>query len=265
MNIELSFFIKKIVSLCLMPLNFSLFSLLIYWIGKDIYPKFFHFFLGFIVLFLIVCSCSKLTYPALAYLEDMYPVQNNAQVGHCVVHVLGSGYQEDAKLPAVQQLSRTGRSRLLEGLRQIELLKTTNKSCILVVSGYVSHGNRSSHANLMAQAARELGYDGKLILLHEAKDTIEEAQGLQVEGVKNVILVTSALHMHRSVQIFEAAGIQVTPAPTDYVALSTLNSALISVRNLTYFTEAWHEYIGLLWWTYRKASVFADTPVSGTR
>ena len=252
MNIELGFFLKKIIGLWLMPLNFSFILFFAYWIGKDRYPRFFHPFFILTLLFLMASSCSKVVSPAIAYLEDKYPVQNSAKVGYCTVHVLGSASQEEKALPAMLQLSQTGLMRLTEGLRQIKLLKGQAKTCTLVLSGSRASGDTFSHAKHMAQAAQELGYRGKIVLLEEAKDTTEEAQGLQAQGIKQVVLVTSALHMHRSIQTFREFGIDVTPAPTDYLAGLLSNHALISTRSLAYFTKAWHEYLGLLWLKIRS-------------
>jgi uncharacterized SAM-binding protein YcdF (DUF218 family) len=41
-------------------------------------------------------------------------------------------------------------------------------------------------------------------------------QFLQEKGIDQIILVTSAFHMPRSVLLFEQQGFEVTPAPTDY-------------------------------------------------
>ncbi len=49
-----------------------------------------------------------------------------------------------------------------------------------------------------------------------ARNTAEEAQLIAATGIKKIILVTSAWHMNRSKLLFERAGLEVLPAPTDF-------------------------------------------------
>jgi uncharacterized SAM-binding protein YcdF (DUF218 family) len=59
-----------------------------------------------------------------------------------------------------------------------------------------------------------------LILQNQSRNTAEDAQfstEILVEmGVEEIILVTSASHMMRSVALFEKEGLKVIPAPADY-------------------------------------------------
>ncbi len=59
-----------------------------------------------------------------------------------------------------------------------------------------------------------------LILQSRSRNTAEDAlfssEILQEKNIKEIILVTSASHMMRSVALFEKQGISVIPAPTDY-------------------------------------------------
>ena len=85
------------------------------------------------------------------------------------------------------------------------------------------------------------------------------AQLLKAKNIDRVILVTSAIHMPRSVALFEKQGIQVIPAPADFTVTQagwddlthgTLESQLInllpSVGNLSLTTNALKEYLGIL-------------------
>ncbi|MFH0921265.1 MAG: YdcF family protein [Fibrobacterota bacterium] len=76
------------------------------------------------------------------------------------------------------------------------------------------------------------------------KKTLEE-HGLGM----NIILVTSAMHMKRSVAIFKKAGFTVMPAPTDYLVEDRGGALwfdiLPSVYNLEGSTSAIKEYIGI--------------------
>jgi len=47
-------------------------------------------------------------------------------------------------------------------------------------------------------------------------DAVNSAAMLAEKGITRIILVTSAMHMPRSVALFEAQGLEVIPSPTDY-------------------------------------------------
>lgn len=55
-----------------------------------------------------------------------------------------------------------------------------------------------------------------MMFFPEARNTEEEAKLISAAGIKRILLVTSAWHMPRAKMLFERAGFDVTPAPTDY-------------------------------------------------
>jgi len=82
---------------------------------------------------------------------------------------------------------------------------------------------------------------------------------LKEKGITRVLLVTSAMHMPRSVALFEHQGIEVIPAPTDYTVtreglenLSSLDPQTLLVNlvpntsSLSLTTNVMKEYIGLM-------------------
>ena len=94
-----------------------------------------------------------------------------------------------------------------------------------------------------------------IVIENEARDTHENATKsaavLQRLGLKkDVILVTSAMHMYRSVKIFTKCGYTVHPAPADFRAdkssKKTILSFLPSVDALSATTDALHEYYGII-------------------
>lgn len=200
---------------------------------------------------ILIILCSSLGSNALlAPLEDKYPV-NNEQIGAgCLVMVLGSSHDEADKLSAVQQLSNTALARLSEGIRQLSL----GQDCKLVVSGWSGSFNKRSHANVMFDAAVELGVNSDVIIKFPlAKDTIEEAQYMQWEVTDAPFrLVTSASHMPRAMAIFEDAGLNVTAAPTDFAQRET-HWWYFDAQSLLSSQRAIHEYLGLLWFKLKHA------------
>jgi uncharacterized SAM-binding protein YcdF (DUF218 family) len=59
-----------------------------------------------------------------------------------------------------------------------------------------------------------------MLLEGQSRTTTENAADtarlLQARGIRKILLVTSALHMRRARGLFERAGFEVVPAPTDY-------------------------------------------------
>lgn len=97
----------------------------------------------------------------------------------------------------------------------------------------------------------------------ESVNTYENAlftrQMLEPMGVNRILLVTSAMHMPRSVALFEKQGFEVIPAPTDFIITkydenlpfsqvwpNYLFSIFPSADNLNKTSLALKEYIGIL-------------------
>lgn len=94
---------------------------------------------------------------------------------------------------------------------------------ILLTSGKLP-GAAESGAERMAEVLMKLGVPAEAMWLEvESLNTYENVVYsrpiLEENGVETAVLVTSALHMPRSVAIFQKQGIEVIPAPTDYEAV----------------------------------------------
>lgn len=96
------------------------------------------------------------------------------------------------------------------------------------------------------------------VLAHESesRNTYENgvfsARLLQPQGIHRIILVTQAIHMPRAVRVFEHAGFEVVPAPTDYTAPSI--SLYAFTPNAEAFFESYlalHELFGGWWYRLR--------------
>jgi uncharacterized SAM-binding protein YcdF (DUF218 family) len=92
----------------------------------------------------------------------------------------------------------------------------------------------------------------RLIRETESRNTWENAREVAKLGYKQVILVTSAYHIARSVFCFEKNGIAVIPAPSDYKCdrgrAYDVFSFLPNMQFLYETSLALHEYIGLLYY-----------------
>lgn len=115
----------------------------------------------------------------------------------------------------------------------------------------------------MAQILQTLGVPSSAILqdptsLNTYQNAINVHEILKERGINRVLLVTSAMHMPRSLQIFQRQGIDAIPAPTDFLvseqeieepnssAQAVLLSLLPDSDRLDRTTKALKEYIGMV-------------------
>ena len=237
------FVAKKLFSLLVLPLSLSLLLLcmaLLLWRRRVLSA-----ILVMLPLFILTFIASTPGSLALIQpLEQQYQVNNTPITSPCVVVVLGSGHNDQLIAPATIQLSNVALSRLTEGIRQRQL----GHDCQLVVSGWPGFGNRRPHADVMAEAAIMLGVPSeRIIRLPDAKDTMEEAKGLQQLGMAGHIrLVTSATHMPRAMHIYQQHGFTPSAAPTDFIADHDAWWRLDG-HKLNNSQRAVHEYVGQLW------------------
>lgn len=86
------------------------------------------------------------------------------------------------------------------------------------------------------------------------QNTLNSKAILQQHNVNRVLLITSAFHMRRAIAVFEAAGIDASPAPTDYRAIEpnhTFLDWLPHASALFKTTYAIKEHIGLIVYRWR--------------
>ncbi|MDD2695739.1 MAG: YdcF family protein [Anaerolineales bacterium] len=119
-------------------------------------------------------------------------------------------------------------------------------------------------ASDMAALLEMLGVSSEALWLEPASlNTYENAVNsralLEARGIRRVILVTSALHMPRSVALFEEQGLEVIPAPADFIVTNQgweqlteldltaqLYNLLPNAENLALTTRALKEHLGVI-------------------
>ncbi len=123
--------------------------------------------------------------------------------------------------------------------------------------------NAPPEADSMKNLLIEIGVPESAIIEEtQALNTYENAlytkKILEKRGIKQSLLVTSASHMPRSLRVFQKQGIDVIPAPTDFLVTqldweqlqmtpqATLLNLLPSAENLKQTTQALKEYLGLI-------------------
>lgn len=146
------------------------------------------------------------------------------------------------------------------------LYKEGKAPFILLSGGNISwmetKGNTPAEQMAQILSLMEIPKDA-ILLQTQSQNTYEDAlyssQILKEMGFNRILLVTSALHMPRSVGLFEKQGIEVIPAPTDFrvtrsawenLKNPSLESFLVNlfpnVSNATVLTNALKEYIGMI-------------------
>jgi uncharacterized SAM-binding protein YcdF (DUF218 family) len=138
--------------------------------------------------------------------------------GATVVVVLGAGSVN--LRTAGRQLSLVtmeGGLRVLEAARLFELL---NGPLVIASGGITEHDGRAAPESVaMQRALIELGVRAdRIVLESESRNTREEAviikRMLADRGVTEFVLVTSSLHMRRSMLAFEREGMHPIPSPS---------------------------------------------------
>jgi uncharacterized SAM-binding protein YcdF (DUF218 family) len=121
----------------------------------------------------------------------------------------------------------------------------------LLISGGAAAG--VPEARILRSLAARLGFPAdRLIVEDRSRTTAESATAVRRIadrlGATRVELVTSAMHMPRSLASFARAGIEVCPRPTDFqrVPVHFPSELLPQISALEKSTEALHEYLGLL-------------------
>lgn len=124
----------------------------------------------------------------------------------------------------------------------------------ILLSGGVVRGGDGSEAEAMRSFLLDLGVPAAAIDLepgssNSAANAERTAALLAKEGIGEVLLVTSALHMPRARRLFQKAGLTVLPAPTDFEVIPMpfdLLRILPDARALEGSARAMKELVGLL-------------------
>jgi uncharacterized SAM-binding protein YcdF (DUF218 family) len=208
-----------------------------------------------LVLLVIVCI-PAVGYVALGTLEWPYPrISVPAQPE---VLVVLSGYLRgpDDDHPRVE----LGEDTLNRCQHAVSIYKLCKGSRILVSGGMsenVPEGPRL--AEVMLDFLLDQGVQRTdLILENLSRDThenaVESSKLLRHRGIDRIVLITDARHMFRAARCFEKEGVQVTPAPCNYVTTKFRNrwtSYLPSINGAARFQEAFHEWLGLAYYWVR--------------
>ena len=124
-------------------------------------------------------------------------------------------------------------------------------------------GSGSSEAADMAKLVEALGVPTNIILqdptsLTTRENAVNVKKIMQDRGIQKILLVTSAIHMPRSMAIFKKLGVEAIATPTDFLVSNqelkelqgTPQAAILNLfpdsGNMDRFTRALKEYLGLI-------------------
>jgi uncharacterized SAM-binding protein YcdF (DUF218 family) len=179
----------------------------------------------------------------------------------CIL-VLGGGIEPRLPPRPTIEVGEAG-DRVLYGAH----LFRQGKAPLIVCTGGAVLAPRAQ-AEDMAELLERIGVPKDAILKEtKARNTRQHAVYLrplfQERGFKRILLVTSAMHMPRSMGVFKRGcpGIEFVPAPTDFWApypleqdpwwYRALAALLPSGKNLSDFSVAMHEYFGMAYYKLR--------------
>jgi uncharacterized SAM-binding protein YcdF (DUF218 family) len=151
----------------------------------------------------------------------------------------GKRYDYDF-LPSAERLGPTTQARLLGAAR---IIREHGPFSLVIVSG-----TGMPFVTAMADYLTLHGVPKDSIVLEpKATDTttnaVYSAAILQEHPKQRVVLVTSALHIPRSVAEFHKVGIEVVPAPVDYVGGRSFQ-VIPSANSLSRTARCTHELLG---------------------
>jgi uncharacterized SAM-binding protein YcdF (DUF218 family) len=212
-----------------------------------------------VAVWLLYCFSTELVSHAIAQSLEFQHLPTSIPQADAIVVLGGATKPPDAPRPMVE-VSEAG-DRVLYAAK---LYKEGKAPKVILSGGRITwDGDTGSEASDMATLLELLGVprtalleDGKSLNTRQNAEYVKEI--VDREQFKRLILVTSAVHMPRSLAIFQRLGMDVAPAPTDFYTIlaerrrspeGRLLSLLPEAKNLEITTRSLKEYVGL--WIYR--------------
>lgn len=236
------FWTKKLIAPFFMPLSIGLIlffiGLLFLLFNKNGKAK---FTLCVAFIWIVAISYSPFSNTIIEPLELKYqPLDNYENVRINYILLLGGDFDGKA-YEAVKIYNRTYGAKI-------------------ITSGYPGLNSEIPVATTNANALMKMGINQEDILVQtEPRNTIEEARHVKgIVGNEWFILVASAYHMPRAIEIFRNEGLNPIPAPTNYL---TRQREFLSAPNgyeLLKTERAFHEYLAQYW--LKIKALFAVQP-----
>jgi uncharacterized SAM-binding protein YcdF (DUF218 family) len=203
---------------------------------------------------LTILSVPAAVHPLVGGLEWSYPPSLTRPAGADAIVVLAGGITQPNRYRPWPELTEDTIHRCLHAAR----LYHDGPPCpVIVTGGTLDPGSPLAPvAPSMRELLIQLGVrDDDILVESHSRTTFENAtetrQILNQKGLKNVVLVTEAVHMLRSVRCFRKLGIEVMPSACFHRATQLrweLDYFLPSPGALKDFMAVLHEWLGLAWY-----------------
>lgn len=210
--------------------------------------------IAFGLLLLTAMSLPVVAYGLLRGLEDRYPALALESLerleADAVVILAGGRYRKPPELGGEEDV----RQLALERLRYGALVARESGKPVLVTGGNPDGWGRAEALAMKASLARDFDVPTRWTeerSENTRQNAVYSARILLPQEIRRIALVTHAFHMPRSVEAFEAAGFEVVPAPTGFLAPRRPVMALDFVPRYDVMRNtgfALHEAIGLVWY-----------------
>lgn len=250
-------FLSKLLPLFLYPLGLALVVLVVALVWRRAARP----LILVAILLLYLGSNRWVAYSLVRSLEYQHvPAEPPPAAGAIVV--LGGGTRSDDPPRPIVEVNEAG-DRLLYGAY---LYRQGLADRVLVTGGaieWLAADDIAPEATSMGALMAFLGVPTESLWLEaQSRNTYENAvysrEMLDAAGIDDILLVTSAMHMPRSLALFEAQDLAVTPAPTDFLVSQAewehlwtpdLRAQAINLlpnaEYLAYTSRALKEYIGI--------------------
>ncbi len=251
-------FLSKLLPLFLYPLGFTCLLMLIVLglIWKK--PRWAAGVLGIALVILLVSSSEWTAQKLLHSLEFQNIPMGELPTVDAIVVLGGATSPQTPPRPWVELHQES--DRIFYGAQ----LFRQGKAPKIILSGgrmdWSSKDDSSSESADMVKVLEFVGIPATALIqepnsLNTRQNAVNVKKIMDAQGIKRILLVTSAFHMPRSLAIFRKLGIDAIAAPTDFRTLyprayispeSVLLSTLPTAEHLAYTSKALKEYVGLL-------------------
>ncbi len=206
-----------------------------------------HALAGLFVLLFFGIGCGPLASLMTYSLQGSFAMEPPlAWASRNAIIVLGSGTVRPNDEALQPLLFANG--RLLRAAQLYQSCKRAGKDCHLFVSGGDSQGHGEAEAAVYARVLRELGIpDADMTVEGRSLSTWQNAQFsrplLEKFAPQHMVLVTSGVHMRRSLLYFRHFGIVPQPVVGDWTP--TVTVPFPSAWNIAMADVSFHEYLGI--------------------
>jgi uncharacterized SAM-binding protein YcdF (DUF218 family) len=218
------------------------------------------------LILVMAIGCGPAAAWLLGPLQVIYPAESSTGWGRRSAIILLGGGTEQVAASGATETTVLAYGRLVKALELYLACKHEGGDCFILASGGDPRRHGASEAAVYGVQLRKLGVGSADIVLEEQSlNTWQNAQLsarlLRQHPADRIFLVTSGIHVRRSLLYFAHFGVNATPVRADYAA--AVMSLLPLAYNFALADLAIHEYAGILrYHIYQMLgwNVAADSP-----